>query len=97
MYPDDAGLVTIGVGIRARSTESLGPISGESLDMPAMEPVAERMAYYVVGHYPTMPGLRKTVQSLVTARRLEDSTHASIMIIFCAHANGGRGEFSRVR
>jgi hypothetical protein len=35
------------------------------------------------------------MQSLVATCRLEDSTHASIMIIFHAHANGGRGEFSR--
>jgi hypothetical protein len=89
VYSDYAGLVTIGVGIRARSTESLGPISGESLNMPGMETVAERMADYVVGHHPTMPCFGKTPQSLVAPRRLEDATHASMMTIFCAHLAGG--------
>ena len=76
VYPDDAGLVTVGVGIRARSTEGFGPISGEPLDMPGMETVAERMADYFIGHYPAMPGLGKTLQALGATRRLEDSTHA---------------------
>jgi len=81
VHSDDGGFVTIGVGIRAGSTECLSPISGKSLDMPGMETVAERMADYVVSHHPTMPGSGKTVQAVVTARCLEDSTHTSIMTI----------------
>jgi hypothetical protein len=79
--PDDGGLVAIGLGIHAGSTECLGPIRGKTLDMLGMETVAEGMADYIVGHYPTMPGGGKTVQAVVSARCLEDSTHASIMTI----------------
>ena len=81
VHPDDSGLVTKGVGIRVRSTECLGPIRGESLDMPGMETVAEGMADYVVGHHPTMPGGVETVQAVVSAPGLEDSKHVSIMTI----------------
>ena len=44
--PDDGGLVAIGLGIHAGSTECLRPIRGETLDMLGMETVAERMADY---------------------------------------------------
>ncbi len=37
MHLDDGGFVTIGIGIRTRATECLGPISGESLDMLGVE------------------------------------------------------------
>jgi hypothetical protein len=49
VHSDDGGLVTIGVGIRAGSTECLGSVRGESPDMLGMETVAEHMADYVVG------------------------------------------------
>src|SRR5262249_50188821 len=81
VHLDDGGLVTIRVGIRARATECLGPVSGESLDMLGVEAVAERMADHVVGHHPTMPGASKTAQAVVATRRLEDSLHASMMSI----------------
>src|SRR5262247_747202 len=71
--PDDGGLVAIGLGIPAGSTECLGPIRGETLDMLGMETVAERMADYFVGHHPTMPGSGKMAQALDAARCLEDS------------------------
>lgn len=73
---DYAGLVTVGNGIRARSTERLGPIGSKSLNMLRMETVTERMADYFVGHHPTMPGAGKTAQTLVATRRLEYSAHA---------------------
>src|SRR5215468_11635685 len=77
--PDDGGLVAIGLGIHAGSTECLGPISGKTLDMLGMETVAERMADYFVGHHPKMPGSGKTAQAVDAARCLEDSAHASMM------------------
>ena len=46
--PDDGGLVAIELGIQAGSTECLGPIRGETLDMLGMKTVAERMADYFV-------------------------------------------------
>ena len=39
------------------------------------------MGDHVVGHHPTMPGVRKTAQAVVATRRLEDSLHASMMTI----------------
>ena len=79
VHLDDGGLVTIGIGIRSRATERLGPVSGKSLNMLRVEAVAERMGDNLVGHHPTMPGLGKTPQAIVTTRRLEDRLHASII------------------
>src|ERR1700674_5388749 len=98
VHLDDGGLVTIGLGIFAGTTECLGPVSGESLDMLGVEAVAERMADHVVSHHPTMPGAGKTAQAVVATRRLENSLHASIMTIvpcLCktmAAASSSRGE-----
>ena len=78
---DDAGLVTIGVGVYAGATECLGSASGESLHMLGVEAVAERMADHVVGHHPTMPGARKTEHAVHSTRRLEDRLHPCIMTI----------------
>jgi hypothetical protein len=79
VHLDDGGLVTIGIGIRGRATECLGPVSGESLDMLGVEAVAECMGDDVVAHHPTMPGVGKTAQAVVPTSRLEDSLHASMM------------------
>jgi hypothetical protein len=49
--------------------------------MLGVEAVAERMADYIVGHHPTMPGAGKAAQTVVATRRLENSLHASIMTI----------------
>src|SRR5215472_8562607 len=78
---DDAGLVTVGVGVHAGATEGLGPVTGESLDMLGVEAVAERMGDLFVGHYPTMPGVGKTAQAVHSTRCLEDSLHPAIMTI----------------
>ena len=77
VHLDDGGLVTIGAGIRARATECLGPVSGESLDVLGVEAVAERMADHVIRHHPTVPGCGKTAQAVVAC--LEDSLHPSIV------------------
>jgi hypothetical protein len=79
VHPDDGGLVTTGAGIRAGTTERLGPVSGKSLDMPGVEAVAEGMADHVIGHHATMPGVGKTAQAVVTTRCLKDCLHASIL------------------
>src|SRR5271155_2752196 len=81
VHLDDGGLVPIGIGIGARATECLSPVSSESFNMLGVEAVAERMGDHVVGHHSTMPGVGKTAQAVVTTRRLEDSLHASIMTI----------------
>ena len=49
--------------------------------MLGVEAVPERMADHVVGHHPTMPGGGKTAQAVAATRRLENSSHASIMTI----------------
>jgi hypothetical protein len=82
VHLDDGGLVTIGVGIRAGTTECLGPVSSEPLDMLGMKAVAECMGDHVVGHHPPMPGAGKMAQALVATCRLEDSSHSSMMTIF---------------
>src|ERR1035438_8968420 len=81
VHLDDGGLVTIGIGIRGRAAECLGPVSGESLYMLEVEAVAERMGDHVVSHHPTVPGVGKTAQAVDATRRLEDSLHASMMTI----------------
>ena len=78
---DNGGFVSIGIGICAGAAECLGPVSGETLDMLGVKPVAERMADHVVSHHPTMPGAGKTAQAVASTRRLEDSLHASIVTI----------------
>ena len=75
MHLDDAGLVTIRLGIRVRPTQRLTPIRSESLGMLRMEAVAERMPDHLVGHYPAMPCARKTAQPVASADCLEDSLH----------------------
>jgi len=95
--PDDRGLVAIGLGIHAGSTECLGPIRGETVDMLRMETVAECMADYFVGYHPTMPGSGKTAHSVDAARCLEDSTHASMMTSVSHPGKAyGRGRFDRI-
>src|SRR5215471_18407993 len=79
VHLDDGGLVTIGIGIRGRATECLGPVSGESLDMLGVEAVAERMGDHLIGHHPTMPGVGKTAHAVVATRRLEDTLHSSMI------------------
>jgi hypothetical protein len=81
VHLDHGGLVTIRVGIPARATECLGPVSGESLDMLGVEAVAEGMADHVVGHHPTMPGVGKAAQAIIATRCFGDSLHASMMTI----------------
>jgi hypothetical protein len=46
-----------------------------------VEAVAERMADYVVGHHPTMPGAGKTEHAVHSTRRREDRLHPCIMTI----------------
>ena len=78
---DDAGLVTVGGGIRAGASESLGPVGGESLDMLRMSAMAECMADHVVSHHPTMPSAGKIAQTLDATRGRKHSLHASMMTI----------------
>src|ERR1700678_558888 len=95
VHLDDGGLAPIGIGIRARATECLSPVSGESLNMLGVEAVAERMGDHVVGHHSTMPGVGKTAQAVVTTRRLEDSLHASIMTFLPCLCKTMPPQFSR--
>jgi hypothetical protein len=81
VHLDDGGLVTMGIGVRGRATECLGPVSGEPLDVLGVETVAECVGDYVVGHYAAMPGVGETTQAVVATCRLEDSLHAFMMTI----------------
>jgi hypothetical protein len=49
--------------------------------MLRVEAVTEGMADHRVGHDALMPGIGKTAQSVVSTRRLEDTTHTSRMPI----------------
>jgi hypothetical protein len=62
VHLDDGGLVTIGAGICAGSTECLGPVSGESLGMLRVEAVAERMP-------DTSSAITRRCQALARRRR----------------------------
>ena len=75
MHLDDAGFVTVGIGIRSRTTECFGPIRCESLDMLGVEAMAKRMGDDLVGHHPLMPSVSKATQAFVATRSLEDSLH----------------------
>jgi hypothetical protein len=81
VHLDDGGLVPIGIGIRGRATECLGPVGGEPLDMLGVEAVAEGMSDHLVGHHPTMPGISETAQAVVATRRLKDSLHIYMITI----------------
>ena len=80
VYLDYGGFVTVGIGIRSRATESLGPISGKSLDMFGVETMAERMGHDIVCHHPTMPGSSQSPHASRSADRFENSLHALMMI-----------------
>lgn len=84
MHLNDGGLVPTGIGIRGWTTECLGPVGSKPLNMLGVEAVAEGMSDYLVGHYPTMPGISKAAQAVVTTCRLEDSLHTSMIMIFPA-------------
>ncbi len=81
VHSDHGRFVTIGFGIRGRSTEGFSPIGGEAVDVLRMKTVAECMADYFVGHHPPVPGSGKPLQSVGAAHGLEDSTHASMLAI----------------
>src|SRR5580704_1397182 len=81
VHLDDAGLVAIGIRIRSRAAECLSPISRESLDMPGVEAVAERMGDNIVSHNPTVPGVGKTTQAVDAAGCREHSLHIAIITI----------------
>ena len=75
----DAGLVTIGIGIRAGAAERLGPVGGKPLHMLGVEAVAECMGNHFVSHHPAVPGGCKQAQAGIAARCLKDSFHVSMM------------------
>lgn len=76
---DDECFVTEGIGICGGAAEGFGPICGEALDMLGVKTVAEGMSDDLVGHYPPVPGVGKSSQALVAARRFVDSLHAHMM------------------
>ena len=97
VHLDDGGFVSVGIGIRCRSTENLSPISCEPIDMLGVEAVAEGMGHHLVGHHATMPSIGKTAQAVASTRRLENSLHAGILTItqclckaMTAASSGGR-------
>ncbi len=49
--------------------------------MPRVETVAERVADYLIGDNPAMPGSSQSLQSLVAARGFEDGRHGYMMTI----------------
>jgi hypothetical protein len=76
VYLHDGSLITVRIGIHARTPQCLSPISSEPLDMLGIKPMAERMGDNLVGHHPTMPCVSKTPQTVDATRRLKDSLHA---------------------
>src|SRR5262249_27824280 len=55
------------------------PIRGKPFGVLRMESVAERVADYLVGHHPGMPGLGQAVQASTGARRFVHGLHAFTM------------------
>ena len=81
VHLDDGGFVAVGIGIRGRSTERLGPVSGKPLYMLGVEAMAEGMRDHFIGHRATMPSFGKTAETVASPRRLEDSLHTGILTI----------------
>ena len=73
---NDSRFVAIVIGISGWSTQCLGPIRGESLDMLRVKAVAECMGHNIVVHHSLVPGGRKTAQSLIPACCFKYGTHA---------------------
>ena len=71
----DGCLVSVALGVGARSAESLGPVGGEPFAVPGVEAVAEGVTDDLVGQYTDVPRLGQAEQTLVTARCLEDALH----------------------
>jgi hypothetical protein len=81
VYLDDGGFIAMGIGVRSRSAECLGPISGESLNMLWVEAMAERVGHDLVRHYPLVPSGSKTSQTIATTRCLIDRLHAFLIMV----------------
>lgn len=79
VHPDDAGLVAIQLGVRARTAERLSPVSGKSLHVLRMEAVAECMADDLIGHHSIVPRFGQAMQAFMTTRRFESSAHVPMM------------------
>src|SRR5215831_12951784 len=77
--PHDRGLVAIGAGVILRAAEGLGPVCGEPFGVLRMEPVAERVADYLVGHHPAVPGFGEAVQALAATRGFVHALHSPTM------------------
>ena len=77
VHSDDGRLVAIELGIRPGTAECFSPVGGKPLHMLRVEAVAEGVADYVVGHYPTMPGLGQATEAIIAPSRFEYSGHVS--------------------
>src|SRR5690349_13959841 len=67
MDPHYGRLVSIDVGVGGGAAEGLGPVRGEPLAVLRMEPVAERVADYLVRHHPRVPRLGQAEQALAAS------------------------------
>jgi hypothetical protein len=93
VHLDDGGFVAVGVGVRGRATESLGPVCGETFRVLRVEAVAERMGDDLVGHDPMMPCVGETAKTVATTCCLEDSLHSSMiasLVLLCNRVNNMR-------
>jgi hypothetical protein len=62
LHPDDGGFVPIGLRVRRRTPEGLGPVAGESLGVLRMNAMAERMTDDRIAHDASVPGRREATQ-----------------------------------
>src|SRR5690348_998071 len=79
MDPHYRRLIAIATGVAGRPAERLGPIRGEPLAVLRMEPMAERVADYLIGHHPAVPRLSQADQALAATGRLIHTSHAPRM------------------
>ena len=75
VHLNHAGLVTIGIGKRGRSTDGLRPIGRKSLDVLRVEAMAEGMANDLVCHHSLVPGLGKSPQPVHPTGSFENRLH----------------------
>lgn len=57
----------------------LGPVRGQPFVMVGLEAMAERMADYLVGHHPGMPGVSQPAQPVAAPGRRVPALHQTSM------------------
>lgn len=75
VHPHDPALVAIEIRIAWWPSECLSPVGRKSLRVLRVEPMAERVAHYLVGHHPGMPGRSQPPDSVIATSSVIDRFH----------------------